>query len=403
LYGKRVNQELKVFLPLFALVVRAFLAIPCLLMALKIIVLSLFLLLVPIAGSTTEKQCRAALWTLDLVAKYGFRPFGVVKHPRNQLPPSWKIWQGVAFTAPDTLAVYQVKEADEVQPFQRKDTSGGGGRYFLEIVFLNRKDGKEVKTLRLTTESSGQSGVYPTHDGRFLVVTGKMLRLYSAEFNEIASRPAPIGQNGQTQDWNVSVVPLGRRVFAYTKITMPFLLDADTLKTIPHPTPRDVSLWTGWDRLFPELRGRGPGVFSADGQWLPLDTESKGDSCTLVTFFISAPQAVGGQRRCKTLRVFSPEGKVVEDVPMRSEVDGFSSNGSVLAAAFYRYHADPLDLGAAPTPLRITVYDLETKLARCSVKISEPVFGSWETRYFDVSSAGSVAVAQQNILGLYEP
>jgi hypothetical protein len=389
---------------MLVVVVHVFLAIPCLLMALKTIALSSFLLLLgPIAGSNTEKQCRAPLWTLDLVAKYGFRPFGLVKHPRNQPPPPWKIWQGVAFTAPDTLAVYQVKEADEVQSFQRKDTSGGGGRYFLEVVFLDRKDGKEVQTLRLTTESSGQSGVYPTHDGRFLVVTGKMLRLYSPEFNEIRARSGPVGQNGQSQDWHISVLPLGKRVFAYANILAPFLLDADSLETIPHPAPSDVSLWTGWDRLFPELRSRGSGVFSADGQWLPLNYRSKGDSCTLVTFFISAPQAVGGQRKCKTLRVFSPEGKVVEEVPLRSEIDGFSSNGSVLAAAFYRYHADPFDLGTAPTPLRITVYDLETRLARCSIEISEKVFGVWETRYFDVSSTGSVAVAQQNTLGLYEP
>jgi hypothetical protein len=373
-------------------------------MALKTIVLLLFLLLLAsMAGSTTEKQGRAPLWTLDLVAKYGFRPFGLVKHPRNQPPPPWKVWQGVAFTAPDTLAVYQVKEADEIQPFQRKDTSGGGGRYFLEIVFPDRTDGKEVKTLGLTTESSGQSGVYPTHDGRFLVVTGKTLRLYSSELNEITARSGPIGQNGQTQDWHISVLPYGKRVFAYTNILMPFLLDADSLETISHPTPSDVALWTGWGSLFPELRGRGPGVFSADGQWLPLDYRSKGDSCTLLTFYISAPQAMGGGRRCKTLRIFSSEGKVVEDVPLRSEVDGFSSNGSVLAAAFYRYHADALDLGTAPNPLRITVFDLETKLERCSIRISEEVFGGRETRYFDVSSAGSVAVAQQNILGLYEP
>ena len=319
------------------------------------------------------------------------------------MPPKWKIWQGVVFTAPDTVAVYQVKQTEEVHPFQPRDTSGGGGRYFLEIVFLDRKAGRELKTLRLTTEPSGQSGVYPTHDGRFLVVTGKLLRLYSPEFNEITSRPGPIGQNGQIQDWYVSVVPPGRRVFAYANISMPFLLNADSLETIPNPTPSDVALWTSWGRVFPELRGRGSGVFSADGQWLSLDYKSKDDGCTFVAFLSSAQQAEGGGRGCKTLRVFSPQGGVIWDLPVRGDIAGFSSYGSVLAATYYRYHADPLDLGIKPTPLKITVYDIGMKSERCSIKISEELFGWWETRYYDVSAAGSVAIAQQNILSLYEP
>src|SRR5262249_6831488 len=100
------------------------------------------LLLVPMASRATEKKCPAPHWTVDLTAKYGFRPFGEVRHPRNQMPATWKTSQGVVFTAPDTLAVYQVRESEEVHPLQPRDESGGGGRYFLEIIFLDRADGK---------------------------------------------------------------------------------------------------------------------------------------------------------------------------------------------------------------------------------------------------------------------
>jgi len=362
------------------------------------------LLLLTITASATEHPCRGPVWTVDIAVKYGFRPFGVLKHPRNSPPFQWRTAQGVVFTSPETLAIYQVLERDNLPPLEPRDMSGGGGRYTLRIVFLDRASGTELHQLNLTTESSAISGVYPTHDGKFLVLTGQLLRLYSPAFQEIASRPGPIGQSGKRDDWHVSVMPSGQRIFAYAglHIDMPFLLDADTLDTIPNPTPSDVALWREGYRIFPELRGERMGIFSTEGQRLTLDYSSKINSCTFVFFLVPAHQVERGGH-CKMLRVFSSQGRMVWDVPLRGDVAGFSGGGPLLAAVFYRYHADPFDLGTQPTPLRITVYDLNKKAEKCSIHLTEQVFGWWESRYFDLSSSGSLAVAQQSLLSLYEP
>lgn len=363
------------------------------------------LLLLTITASATEHPCRGPLWTVDIAARYGFRPFGLVKHPRTSPPLQWRTAQGVVFTSPETLAIYQVTELDNLALLKPRDVSGGGGKYALRIVFLDSTSGTELHQLNLTTESSAISGVYPTHDGKFLVLTGQLLRLYSPAFQEIASRPGPIGQSGKRDDWHVSVMPSGRRIFAYAglNIDMPFLLDADTLDTIPNPTPSDVALWREGYRVFPELRGERTGIFSTEGQRLALDYGSKINSCTFVFFLVPAHQVEGGGRGCKIMKVFSSQGRMVWDVPLRGDVAGFSGGGALLAAAFYRYHADPFDLGTQPTPLRITVYDLDSKAEKCSIPLTEQVFGWWESRYFDLSSSGSLALAQQNLLSVYEP
>jgi hypothetical protein len=360
------------------------------------------LLLAPFAASAAEKPCRAPIWTVDIASTFSFRPYGLVKHPRNQPPLAWRTQQAVVFTAPDTLAIYQVKESEGGHPLEPQDASGGGGRYVLEIVFLDRAKGKEIHRLRLTTGSTGQSAVYPTHDGRFLVVTGKMLRLFSPTFQEIASRPGPIGQSGQSQYWRVSVIPPGKRIFAYVDITMPFLLDADTLDTIPSPKPSDVALWWEGSRLFKELRGDGPGAFSPEGNWLTLAVDPRASGRAYWVFLNISSQGSGGWDS-KEIKLFSPSGQLIWDIQTRDDIYGYVSNGSLLAAGIYHTRADPLDLGLAAKPRWVAIYDLERKSQRCAIPIAGVVSGGWNARFYDLSSTGSVAIAQQNLLSLYEP
>jgi hypothetical protein len=182
-------------------------------------------------------------------------------------------------------------------------------------------------------------------------------------------------------------------------------MDSDTLDTIPNPTPSDVALLRDGYRIFPELRGENIGVFSPEGQRLMLDYSSKINSCTFLMFSVPAHQAEGGGQGhgCKIMKVFSSQGQMIWDVPIHGDVGGFASSGALIATVFYRYHADPFDLGLPPKPLRITVYDLNTKSEKCSVPLTVDVFGSWESRYFDLSSTGSLAIAQQTLLSLYEP
>lgn len=360
------------------------------------------LLLIPLSLGAAEKPCRGPLWAVDIATTYGFRPFGLVKHLRYQPPVAWKTHQGVVFTASDTLAIYQVKEAEESRPLEPRDASGGGGRYVLEIVFLNLAHGNEIHTIRLITNSSGQSAVYPTHDGMFLVVTGNMLRLFSPTFQEIATRPGPIGQNGEEQNWYVSVIPPGNRVYAYADITMPFLLDADTLKTVPNPMPIDVAYWSAGARLFPKLRGAEPGAFSRDGNWLALPADSKARGRAYWVFLAVPSQGSGGWDS-KEIKILSPSGQLLWNILVRDDIYSFFSNGSLLAAAIYRRRSDPFDLGLAAKPLRVTIYDLEREAERCAVPITDAVSGEWNTLFYGLSSSGRLAVAQGNVLSLYEP
>jgi hypothetical protein len=351
-------------------------------------------------ASAHQKPCSAPVWTVDLAAKYHLRFFGEVKHPRNAPPLPWMASQGVLFMAPDVLAIYQVLESNESSPPEPRDASGGGGRYVLQIVFLNSATGNEVHTLRLTTTSSDVSGVYPTHDGGFLVETGQLLRLYSPTFQEVASRSLPTSPYGKRESWRVSVIPPGRRI--YIAAAEHYLLDSDTLETIWHPNPSDVAFWAEGRRFFPELKGSDAGVFNPEGQQVPLDLSSNSRSRVLWTF-LDVPHHDSGGWDPKELRVFASSGQVVWVVKVHDKFDSFSSNGSLLAAAIYRHRANPFDLDLAPKPIRIGIYDLPEKLERCSIRITIPVSGWWDTRFYDLSSAGTVAVLQGNLLSLYQP
>jgi hypothetical protein len=92
---------------------------------------------------------------------------------------------------------------------------------------------------------------------------------------------------------------------------MPFLLDSDTLATIPDPKPSDVALWKEGYRIFPELLRKRTSLYSPEGQPFTLDYKSKIDSCTDVVFSVPAHQSERpGWAGCKIMKVFSPQGQL---------------------------------------------------------------------------------------------
>jgi hypothetical protein len=354
------------------------------------LVWSFALLFVVIGAPATEKQCALPIWTLDLSAKYQFRPFGRVTHPRNQPPWPWKISQGVVFTSPAVLAIYQVLETDENTP-QPRDASGGGGKYVLHIVFLDAATGREVQTLRFTTTGLEVSGVYSTHDGRFVVATGQQLRLYSPTFEQIGSRTFPTSSYGKPESWSVSVIPGGKRICI--SAAEHYLLDSDSLETIWNPKPSDVAFWGKGNRFFPELRGSGPGVFNNEGQWINMDLGSDSRDSVFSTFLNVRDRDSGGWAP-KELGVFSTSGQIVWSVKTHDKFSSFSSNGALIAAAIYKDRPNPLDLDLVPKPVQIAIYDLNEKVERCSIRISLPAF-------YDLSLVGGLAVIQGDMLSLY--
>jgi hypothetical protein len=354
------------------------------------LVASFALLFVVIGLPATEKQCALPIWTLDLSAKDQFRPFGTVTHPRNQPPWPWKISQGITFTSPTALAIYQVMETDKNTP-QPRDASGGGGKYALHIVFFDTATGREVQTLRFTTTGLELSGVYPTHDGRFIVVTGQQLRLYSPSFEQIGSRTFPTSPSGKLESWSIFVIPGGKRICI--SAAEHYLLDSDTLETIWNPRPSDVAFWGKGNRFFPELRGPGPGVFNNEGQWVNIYPGSDSRDSVLSTFLNVRDRDSGGWAP-KELRVLSRSGQVVWSVKTHDKFSSFSSNGALIAAAIYKDRPNPFDLDLAPKPVQIVIYDLYEKVEKCSIRVSLPVF-------YDLSSAGRLAVIQGDMVSLY--
>ena len=125
-----------------------------------------------IAEAGAMSACRP-VWSVQL-SKTEFRDFGIAKHQANQLPPPWMNQQGLVFLSSSLLAVYQVEEANMPADVEHRNENDGGGRYTLVATFLQIQNGKQSGTIRWTTNGAGNSRLYPTHDGRFLVVAGNM-------------------------------------------------------------------------------------------------------------------------------------------------------------------------------------------------------------------------------------
>lgn len=312
-----------------------------------------------IGASVAEKPCSSPLWTLDLSEKYNFRPFELARHPTNGLPERWKTQQGTVFISSDVLAVYQVLENEQPTSAGSRTESGGAGRFTLQVEFLDTRQGKEMRSLHLTTASADFSEVYPTHDGKFLVRTGEIMRLYSRGFEELASRPLPLARKAPNESWLVAVAPSGTRIYAHHNETFGFkegavdkqyVLDADSLQTIS--TADQDSL----------------------GHWPPEDSEV-------------------------TWRREFPEGSI----PKRDRVVSIRGSDSLVAGEIHRRSWNPLDLNVAPKALRILLYSLAKKSELCSIAITKPVHG-WPSSYFyAVSAGGTVAVIQGGTLSFYQP
>ncbi len=361
-------------------------------------------LLLASADISTHKPCPAPLWTADLVSKYHLEPFVVPKHPRNATPPVWQTQRGITFTSPERLVIYQVVESKNLTQLAPRDVSGGGGKFTLRALFLDARDGNGVHEATWSTSALDYSQVYATHDGRFLVRTGRMLRSYSPDFHEIASRSLP-NNTGNLLD-SVIVVPPGKVVFTeqewFRGVYRPSrheknLIDADTLNDIPNPSPADVALWTDADDRFPELTGHRPRRLTFEEEV----EESKHFHDCAASAFVGPPQRTYDPRACRQLNLFSSDGRPWWHLEFSNEAPYREINGHTLAVNLAHYRVDPFDLGLAPKPLQIVIYDLAQKTEKCSIDLTK--MRSDETYNFAVSPDGLVAVRLGNKLSVYKP
>ena len=135
-----------------------------------------------------QSQAPKPLWEFDL-SRFGYqgRPPAAQLHvsPDSQNDFDWAYQQGVVFTGPDVVAAYfVVYDAPSGASETREPTISDPFR--LVAVFLNAKNGEPIKQLDWTLPPDSvqvsQSFFYPAVQGRFLVILGKTVNLYSSDF-----------------------------------------------------------------------------------------------------------------------------------------------------------------------------------------------------------------------------
>lgn len=352
-------------------------------------------------GAQKERACPPPVWSVDLT-NYGFRPFGQEMWGDAPHPQGWIQSRGVTFLSPESLAVYEVLPKQELPPLASREPGGGVGRFVLQIQILAAKDGKPVKSLRLLTSSVVNTGheefrfgfrsVFPTHDGKFLVRTSDMLRLYSADFVEIARAILPRPSRDSIDDWVFSVSPKSDRIYVEHKQnvgykdkepfkTTRYLLDADTLQEVPTLPPRDCP----WE----------PDLWQPNF-WQPEYNLSK---------YKVSEKGGGGGKAPNEIQIASSTGEPVFTARL-SGLHGFASHqltDSFLVAQIFRHVPDPFDLGRCSKPVRLAIYDLVTKSEKCSIPITGEAGHCGTGFLYSVSSADSLAVIQGSVLKVYRP
>src|SRR5438309_12110171 len=133
-----------------------------------------------VSSACAWTQSAQPKWKVDLTEKYGFQAFDRTINFR------WTLHQGLLFISPERLLVYQVNHSRGATKLAPRDASGGSGNFILEIKVLNAADGSEIKSLQLPTNAEF-SKVLATHNGQFIIRTGDILYLYSADFTRVAS------------------------------------------------------------------------------------------------------------------------------------------------------------------------------------------------------------------------
>jgi hypothetical protein len=359
-------------------------------------------------------------WKVDLRERYQLQAFDRTINFR------WTLHQGVLFISPERLLVYQVNRSRGPARLAARDASGGSGNFMLEIKVLNAKDGGEVKSLQLPTNAEF-SKVIATRDGKFIVRTGDVVYLYSADFARLASHALPLKRQAQEEGWQIGVSPSGDEVQlvhqqiikrsalspsssverAQTDIE---ILSSDNLEVIKSFTlPWFLAAWSAADHA---LLSSSPttwapaatfGLLAFDGQWSALmpDWTSAEHPC--------AYQAVALEHQlfaafgCGNLSVFPRTGEKLFSLKTGTKefVGSLLGGGDFLAIQwerrFVRHDTSANIPIAMAQPLRVDLYALTGSRRLVSVGLHH------SNIYYAVSQKGSLAVVDGTSLELFSP
>ena len=375
-----------------------------------IAVVAAFLLL-----GSARAQTAHQLWSMKLTGEGGIQTFD------RGGRAIWLRQQGVAFLSPERLVIYQVNRRLEVAPLAKRGPSGGSGNYILLARVLDPRTGREIKRFRLVT-SAESSSILPTHDGKFVIRAGKLLALYSADFEMLAAREMHEGQ-APVDYWQVAVTPSGRQVVAAhqqlrvdpgspldtsktkSQTDLEFL-DADTFAIVrkmhlPHHIPawapheQFLLITTPGKMLFDS--GAAVGVMDFEGHWKRLQHPWMDKKSQCIYNFDLLEHDLMAARGCNDLTVFEPSGEKILSLTagnMRRFTSVAGADHS-LAVEISEFDVPTARLPGME-PAQIDVYDLITREKTMSVKVEAASVN------YAVSKDGLLAVVDGDTLAVYE-
>jgi hypothetical protein len=359
-------------------------------------------------------------WKINLQERYGFQAFDRTINFR------WTLHQGVIFISPEKVLVYQVNRSRGATKLAARDASGGSGNFILEIKILNAADGSEIKVLQLPTNAEF-SKVIATHDGKFIVRTGDILYLYSADFTRLASHGIPLKRQVQEEGWQIGVSPSGdevqlvhQQILKRSAISPTSkvekaqadieILSADNLETIKSfSLPWFLIAWSGADHA---LLSSSPttwspaasfGLLSFDGQWTPLmpDWASSEHPCAYQA--IALEHKLFAAFGCGNLSVFPQTGEKLFSLKTGTKefVNSVLGGGDYMAIQWehrsVRRETSANIPIAVATPLRVDLYHIYSSQPLLSVALHH------SNIYYAVSQSGALAVVDGTSLDLYSP
>jgi hypothetical protein len=359
-------------------------------------------------------------WKVDLTQRYGYQAFDRTINFR------WTLHQGVLFISPERILVYQVNRSRATTKLAPRDASGGSGNFILEIKILNAADGSEIKSLQLPTNAEF-SKVLATHDGKFIVRTGDILYLYSADFTRLASHAMPLKRQAQEEGWQIGVSPAGdevqlvhQQILKRSAISPTSkvekaqadieILSADNLETIKSfSLPWFLAAWSGADHA---LLSSSPttwapaasfGLLSFDGQWTPLmpDWTSAEHPCSYQAVVLE--HKLFAAYGCGNFSVFPRTGEKLFFLKTRTKefVNSVQGGGDYMAIQWERHIVQREGTANIPIavaqPLRVELYQIYSSQPLLSVTLHH------SNIYYAVSQSGLLAVVDGTSLDLYSP
>ena len=357
-------------------------------------------------------------WKIDLKDKFNFEAFD------RSISFRWTMHQDVVFLSPDKVLVYQVNRSRKPVALGPRDASGGSGNFILEMRVLSAIDGHEIKAISLITNADSTK-VMATRDGRFVVRTGDILYLFSADFKKLAYKQLPLQKKVAEEAWQIGVSPSGREVTVVHQQILQRdwksptsdivkasadveIMNEENLQTISKfSLPWILTSWSSGEhvlvssRPWPSDNGTTFGLMDYRGNWSPLLFAwfSPTQPCAYqATALDSRLYATYG---CGPLSVFPQNGRAVFSLKGSSKefVGSVKGNSNNLAVQVEKHvvkmdNAANLPISVAK-PLRIDVYDT----ANHKEVFSAPVHS--ERVYYALTAQGTLAVVDGTSLVLY--